>query len=112
MTYKQERFGSFLKREISEFLQQNTPREESVFISVTRVASEERSDKAEVFVTVFPENQTKEVFRQIKRMEKATRKYISLRSRRQFIPEIIFKEASNQNSAARLEKLLEKVKNE
>lgn len=112
MAHQQERFESFLKREISEFLQQNAPRKESAFISVARVASEERSDKAEVFVSVFPENQTKEVFRQIKRMEKATRKYVSSKSRRQFIPEIIFKEASNQNSAARLEKLLEKVKNE
>lgn len=111
MRHQQERFESFLKREISGFLQQNLPRESGVFVSVAKVISGEKSDKAEVFITVFPENHAKEIFVQIKRAENSVRKYISSRSSRQFIPKITFK-MSGQATSERLEKLLEKVKNE
>lgn len=111
MPYHEERFASFLKKEISDFLQANVPREDGAFISVTKVFTRERSDKAEVLISIFPEGRAAEIFRHIKRLERAARKYISSRSRRQFIPRIKFA-LSGAGKEIELEKLLEKVKNE
>ncbi|KKT29030.1 hypothetical protein A3I36_04685 [Candidatus Giovannonibacteria bacterium RIFCSPLOWO2_02_FULL_45_28] len=111
MAHQQERFESFLKKEISEFLQRNTWRGEGVFISVTKVVSGERSDNARVLVTIFPEDKAEETFKQIKRMEKETRRFVASRSRRRFIPQIKFV-LYGGGKEMELEKLLEKVKNE
>ena len=111
MAHQQERFASFLRKEIAGFLQQNAPHDESTFISVTRVITKERSDKAEVLISIFPDKNAYAIFRDIKRMEKNARKYIASRSRRQFIPLIKFVLYGGDKSAD-LEKLLEKVKNE
>jgi len=111
MVYQQERFASFLKKEIAGFLQQNIPLSEGVFVSVTKVVARERSDKAEVLISIFPDKNTEAIFRGIKRLEKSARKYIASRSRRQFIPLIKFVFYGGDKSAS-LENLLEKVKNE
>lgn len=111
MAHQQERFASFLRKEIAGFLQQNAPRNEGVFISVTRVVTRERSDKAEVLISIFPDKNANAIFRNIKRMEKSARKYIASRSRRQFIPLIKFILYGGDKTAD-LENLLEKVKNE
>ena len=111
MPYQQERFASFLRKEIAGFLQQNAPHDEGTFISVTRVITRERSDKAEVLISIFPGKNAAAIFHNIKRMEKSARKYIAFRSRRQFIPLIKFVLYGGDKSA-NLENLLEKVKNE
>ena len=111
MAHRQERFSSFLKKEIADFLQKNFARENGIFISVAMVAARERSDKAEVYVHIFPESHAKELFPRIKKLEKSARQYISSRSRRHFIPQIRFV-LSGGDEESRLEKLLEKVKNE
>lgn len=111
MPYHKERFASFLRKEISDFLQANVPREDDIFMSVTKIFTRERSDKAEVFILIFPEKRAEETFRQIKRLERGARKYIASRSHRQFIPRIKFT-LSGTEKEIQLEKLLEKVKNE
>ena len=111
MPHQQERFASFLRREIAGFLQQNAPRGENIFISVTRVITKERSDKADVLISIFPDKNANAIFHDIKRMEKSARKYIASRSRRQFIPLIKFVLYGGDKTAD-LENLLEKVKNE
>ncbi|KKS96787.1 MAG: hypothetical protein UV75_C0002G0092 [Candidatus Giovannonibacteria bacterium GW2011_GWA1_43_15] len=111
MAHQQERFASFLRKEIAGFLQQNTPHNEDAFISVTRVITKERSDKADVLISIFPDKNADAIFHNIKRMEKSARKYIASRSRRHFIPLIKFVLYGGDKSA-NLENLLEKVKNE
>ena len=111
MPHQQERFASFLKQEIAGFLQQNAPHDEGVFMSVAGVIARERSDKAEVLISIFPDKNAEAIFRNIKRLEKSARKYIASRSRRQFIPMIKFVLYGGDKSAS-LENLLEKVKNE
>ncbi|OGF63387.1 hypothetical protein A2926_00255 [Candidatus Giovannonibacteria bacterium RIFCSPLOWO2_01_FULL_44_40] len=106
-----ERFESFLKREIAGFLQRNVQREKGVFVSIGEVSARERSDKAEIFISVFPESAAKEIFPRIKKLEKNVRRHIASKSRRQFIPQIHFV-LSDTAKEISLEKLLEKVKNE
>lgn len=112
MIRQQERFAAFLKRELNGFLQNHVERKNGTFLSLQRIESRGKSDKAEVFVSVFPEKEGDVVFKNIKNLGKAARKYIASRSGRHFVPEIQFKLEKNEASQIRLEKLLEKVKNE
>ena len=111
MAHQAERFSSFLKRELNRFLQRNTPHDEGVFISVAKIYAPERSDKAEVAISVFPEKAAKEVLKSVKKLTGEARKYLASRSRRRFIPKIIFLGEEDAERTIRLEKLLEKVKN-
>lgn len=112
MAHHADRFSSFLKKELNVFLQRNAPRGDGVFISVTKIYAPERADKAEVAVSVFPEREAKEVMKSVRRMAGAARKYLASRSRRGFMPKIVFLGEEDAEKVLRLEKLLEKVKNE
>ncbi|QQG42793.1 MAG: ribosome-binding factor A [Candidatus Giovannonibacteria bacterium] len=110
MAHQAERFSSFLKRELNGFLQRNAPHDEGVFISVAKIHAPERSDKAEITLSVFPEKAAKGTIKSVKKMAGEARKYLASRSRRRFIPKIIFLVEEDAEKTTRLEKLLDGMK--
>src|SRR3989344_2776092 len=107
MAYQSERFTSFIKKEIALFLEAHFPRPEDSFVSVTKVAVSEAFDRAQVFVSVFPEKYQTEIMKEVPRFEKEARAFIAGRLARHKIPEIRFVLDANYESSIRLEKLLE-----
>ena len=85
-----ERLSSYIKKELAFFLEKNLPIAEGGFVSVTKVFINERADKAEVFVSVFPENLSAEVFVELKFLQKDVRRFLSSRIKRHKIPDIKF----------------------
>ena len=114
MAYQKERFASYLEQKVSEFFLREgrkvLPAE--AFISVTRVIPNESGDEAEIFVLIFPERLSREIFKEVRHMGSAARKFLADKIKRRKIPNIVFKLDNAQEREVRLEKLLEKVKNE
>ena len=109
--HQKERLVSFLSKEIGIFLLRNFPHDPEMFLSVADVILNSSSEEAEVYVSVFPDSGAKEVLKELKHYRGEARKFIASKLRRRKIPKINFFPVSTEK-IARLEKLLEKVKNE
>lgn len=101
-----ERLESFIKKELSLFLHENIYLEEGVFLSITRVLVDESLMSAKIYISVFPEKFSKEVFKELKLLHKEARKFLSERIKRHKIPEIKFVPDKNLDAESRIEKLL------
>ena len=53
MPHGEERFASFLKREIASFLERELERPVGTLVSITNVALDSAGERADVFVSVF-----------------------------------------------------------
>ena len=102
-----ERLSSYIKKELAFFLEKNLPIAEGGFVSVTKVFINERADRADVFVSVFPETLVSEVFMELKLLQKDARKFLASRIKRHKIPDIKFILDKNLDAESRIEKLLE-----
>ena len=109
--HQKERLASFLKKEMGVFLLRNFPHDPEVFLSVADVILNSSSEEAEVYVSVFPDRRGAEILKELKFYRGEARKFIASKLRRRKIPKISFFPASTEE-IVRLEKLLEKVKNE
>lgn len=87
------------------------PHDPEVFLSVARVILNTSSDEAKIYVSVFPESRGSEVFKELKFYCAEAKKFVAGKLRRRKIPKIFFLPASTED-IIRLEKILEKVKNE
>lgn len=111
MAHSKERFASFLKKELGIFLSRHFPHDPDVFLSVVSVSPAESSERAKIYIAVFPENRSSEIWKELKFYQKDAKKYLAERIKRRRVPQIIFLPVNAEN-LVRLEKLLEKVKNE
>lgn len=103
-----ERFASFFKKEMAFFLEKNLPIAEGGFVSVSDVFINESGNIAQVFVSVFPEELSSEVFKELKLLQKDARKFLASRLKRHKIPDIKFVLDKNFNAESRIENLLKK----
>ena len=111
MAHSKERFASFLRKELGIFLSRHFPHDLGIFLSVVDAAPDESSERAKIYISVFPENRSKEIWKELKLYQKDAKKYLAGRLNRRRVPQIIFLPVQTENTV-RLEKLLEKVKNE
>ena len=111
MAYQNERLVSFLKKEVGMFLSRDFPHDPDVFLSVANVVINSSSDEAKIYVSVFPESSGDDVLKKLKFHCAEARKCVAKKLHRRKIPKIFFLPASTEE-IVRLEKLLEKVKNE
>jgi|SRR3989344_1684193 len=101
-----ERLESYLKKELAFFLEKNLPIAEGGFVSVTKVFINEKADRADVFISVFPEELSAEVFVELKLMQKDVKRFLASRVKRHKIPNIKFILDKNLDAESRIEKLL------
>ena len=101
-----ERLASFIKKELSMFLRENISLEKGVFLSVTQVFIDDSLNRAQVYVSVFPEKFSSDIFKELKLLKKSARKFLASRVGRHKIPEINFVLDKNLDAESRIEKLL------
>lgn len=101
-----ERLSSYIKKELALFLEKNLPIAEGAFISVTKVFINEKADRADIFVSVFPDKLSSEVFSELKLLQKDCKKFLASRIKRHKIPNIKFILDKNLDAESRIEKLL------
>ena len=111
MPHQKERLASFLRKELGIFLLRDFPHDPEIFLSIADVILNASSEEAKVYVSVFPELRADEIWKELKFYRGEARKYLAGRLKRRKTPKINFVPAETEN-IIRLEKLLEKVKNE
>lgn len=103
-----ERLESFIKKELSEFLRENILLGEGIFLSITRVLVDDSLERAQVFVSVFPEKFSEEIFKELKLLHRVARKFLASRIKRHKTPQVQFLLDKNLDAESRIEKLLNK----
>lgn len=111
MTHRDEQFVSFMKKEIATFLDREVTRREGVFFSVTQVVLNQAGERAEVFISVYPEKYSAETMKSLKMYEGETRTHLAGMLKRRRIPFLRFVLDKEQDARVRLEKLLENSEN-
>ena len=90
------------------FLRENILLEVVVFLSVTRLFVDDSLERAQVFISVFPEKYSEEIFKELKMLHKVARKFLASRIKRHKVPQIKFLPDKNLDAESRIEKLLKK----
>lgn len=107
MSHREEQFISFLEKETALFLDREAARPVGVFFSITKVVINQSGERAEIYISIFPDNQATAIFRELKQYEKETRAHMAELLRRRKIPQLLFVRDTTQESSLRLEKLLD-----
>ena len=90
MTHRDEQFVSFMKKEIAIFLDREVSRSAGVFFSVTQVVLNQAGERAEVFISVYPEKYSAETMKSLKIHEGETRAHLAGMLKKRHIPFLRF----------------------
>jgi ribosome-binding factor A len=111
MTHRSEQFVSFMKKELAIFLDREVPRAEGIFFSVTQVTINQSVERAQVFISIYPEKYSTEMMKLLKTYEGEARAHLASKLKRRKIPFLVFVLDTEQDARVRLEKLLENSEN-
>ncbi|MBZ9569845.1 30S ribosome-binding factor RbfA [Patescibacteria group bacterium] len=110
MSKRIQRVNQLIKKELGKILlrEGNFPKE--TLVTLTRVETSVDLREAKVWISVFPENQTVEVTRGLKRRIYNLQQRINKTLKMRPVPKIKFLIETKSKEAARIEELLEKIK--
>lgn len=112
MSNRIQRVNSLIKNELSQILLKGTDFSKDILVTVTGVETSGNLNQAKVYISVMPENRTSKVLeildRKIYDFQQELNKHLNMRP----IPKIKFVREKKTEEAARVEELLEKIKEE
>lgn len=115
MSRRAERVGDLIREEVSELIRRDVddPRLKSgVLVSITDVEVTDDLRFAKIYVTVMgSEEQTRDAFAALKHAESFLRKALGPRLQLRFLPEIHFFPDNSIKTGARVDELLNQLKN-
>jgi ribosome-binding factor A len=106
------KINELLKRELGQLLLREVEFPEDVFVTITRVETSTDLREAIVSISVMPTSESKKVRQILNCRIYDLQQEINRKLRMRPIPKIIFIEEKEVNQAARIEELLEKIKEE
>lgn len=104
MQNKSQKLESLLREVASEFLARESNRQS--LITVTNVHLLERDRKAEICVTVFPDNREKQALDFLARKRRDFAKYLTEHTRLQYLPKVVFSIDEGEKNRQRIDELL------
>lgn len=110
MSQRIQKVNELIKRELAQIILKEIDFGPGVLVTLTRVESSVDLRSAKVFVSVFPERKTGEVFRILNKELYDLQQRLNKRLNMRPIPRIRFVEEKEVKRAARIEELLEKTK--
>jgi len=112
MSKRIDRVNQLIKQTLSKFLLKELDFKKSVLITITRVETAPNLNYSNVFVSVMPEQEIEKVMiflnKNIYHLQQKMNKKLVMKR----VPKIIFREETKTREADRIEKLLDKLKNE
>lgn len=112
MSKRIDRVNQLIKQTLSKFLLKEMDFKESVLITITRVETAPNLSYSNVFVSVMPEQEIKQVMvyldKNIYHLQQKMNKRLVMKR----VPKIIFREETKTREADRIEKLLDELKNQ
>ncbi len=109
MISRTERLNEALRLNISKALHEEVSLDYDVFITVVRVAVSSTLEHATVWISVLPEDKTKEVLAYLDKNIYAIQQVLNRTLIMRKIPKISFKLDTTEHHAAHIEKLLETI---
>ncbi len=106
-----ERVNSLIKRELGKIISREIDFPPEVLITLTRVETDKDLNSAKVYISTIPDYKSKEVFKSLKKNIFELQKKMDRKLKMRLVPKIIFKKETETVKAARVEELMEKLKN-
>ena len=112
MSQRIRRINQLIKRELGQILceELNFPKE--ILVTLTRVEASADLREAKVYISVMPEKEIEKIIKVLNQNLRQLQQKINKRLTMKIIPKIKFREETKTREAARIEELLERVKNE
>lgn len=111
MSYRIPRVNALIKKELDQIFLRDIDFPENTLVTITRVDSSSNLIQARVYISVMPESQKEKVFRILNKAIYELQQKINRHLRMRPVPKLIFVLEEETQKAARIEKLLEDVKN-
>ena len=112
MSQRIQRVNQLIKKELSKILLKEFDFPRNILITLTRVKTSTDLTDAKVYVSIMPEQKIKEIIKILNRNLRQIQKKIGGRLKLRIIPKVKFVEEKKTREAARIDELLEKIKNE
>ncbi|MBI2057904.1 MAG: 30S ribosome-binding factor RbfA [Candidatus Yanofskybacteria bacterium] len=109
--YRKEKIGDLVRDEVGKILHRELDLDFEALVTVTRVVISEDHNHARVYVSVFPLDVAKEVLENINRNIYFFQQTLNKKLQMRPVPKLFFVLDETEERAAKIEKLVEKVKN-
>jgi len=106
------RVNSLIKKELSRIILREIEFPKGVLATITRTETYANLEESNVFVSVLPESKSQEAFRILNKNIYFLQKILDKKLRMRPIPKIRFLKEEATVEAARIEEILQKLKNE
>lgn len=108
MAFRQEKVCSLLQNIAASFISREFIGMPGILISVTKVEASNDLKKAKIFVSIFPEEKEKEIFKLLKRKLSGLREYAKSRAKMKFLPFFEIEIDQGEKKRQKIEELLRK----
>ncbi len=105
-----QRVNQLIKRELNQIILKEVEFPEKTLVTITRVGSTPNLIQANVWVSVIPEEKSKDIVRILNRQIYDIQQIINKRLRMRPVPKIRFLEEKETIKAGRIEAILEEIK--
>ncbi len=112
MSQRIQRVNQLIKKELSQILLKEFDFPRNILITLTRVTTSTDLSAAKVYISIMPEQKIKEIIKILNRNLRQIQKKIGERLKLRIIPKIRFVEETKTREAARVDELLERIKEE
>ncbi|HDJ30483.1 30S ribosome-binding factor RbfA [bacterium] len=102
--------NELIKRELGKIISQNIDLSKEVVATITRINTSNNLIQAKVYVSVIPQEKSKEVLSILNKKVFDIQQKLNRRLRMRPVPKIIFVEEKETKKAQEIEKLLEEIK--
>jgi ribosome-binding factor A len=111
MSQRIPRVNQLIKKELSQIILKEIEFSPNFLVTVTRIETSSNLIQAKVFISVIPENRTKNVLEILNQNIYELQQKLNKRMRMRPIPRIFFVAEKETAKAGRIEEILEKLKN-
>lgn len=107
-----QRINQLIKKELSQILLEEIGFPVDILVTLTGVETSADLRESKVYVSVMPEKEFQKIIKILNQNLKQLQQKINKRLKMKFVPKIRFLEEKKTREAARVEELLERIKNE
>ena len=111
MSRRVQRLNQLIKQEISQIILREVDFSKDVLVTVTRVDTSPNLIQSKIYISAIPEENISDVLKTLRRSIYNSQQKLNKRLKMRPIPKIIFMEEKETREAARIEELLEEIKN-
>lgn len=105
-----KRFNELIKIELGKIIFDFLEVKSGVLVTVTRVVTAPDLFSAVIFISVWPDNKTAEIFGKLSRSIYQIQQLLNKKLKIRPVPKIIFKRDKNPEEVSEIEKLIEEIK--